>query len=275
MTEMTTHDALMAAVLASPDDDLPRLVYADHLDERDGPGDRERAEFIRTQVELARIRKKNFDRIQSGGPMLTQEESASVPVLTERERKLWKDASQESIRNSMPAATSRKYWCVHRDADGNLGPALAVVARRGFVDEVRCTLADWFGRNCLSCHGDSRIEYPEGGRQCRQFGCVGGRLGAIGPAVVRSHPISRVILTDREPQQDGGEYMWASASDTSTWRFDVHHDTLPMEIAKHLKGGRHHPESRSIVAQWWHDTDQHAYDALSAALLSWAKSTPI
>ena len=28
---MTTHDALLAAVIAAPDDDLPRLVYADHL----------------------------------------------------------------------------------------------------------------------------------------------------------------------------------------------------------------------------------------------------
>jgi uncharacterized protein (TIGR02996 family) len=46
-------DSLLAAVLADPDADLPRLVYADWLDER---GDAARAEFIRVQIELARGR---------------------------------------------------------------------------------------------------------------------------------------------------------------------------------------------------------------------------
>lgn len=41
--------AFLAAVIARPDDDLPRLVMADWLDER---GESERAEFIRVQCEL-------------------------------------------------------------------------------------------------------------------------------------------------------------------------------------------------------------------------------
>jgi uncharacterized protein (TIGR02996 family) len=45
-------DPFLAAILAEPDDDLPRLIYADWLDER---GDPDRAEFIRTQIELARL----------------------------------------------------------------------------------------------------------------------------------------------------------------------------------------------------------------------------
>jgi uncharacterized protein (TIGR02996 family) len=44
-------DELLPAVLASPDDDLPRLVYADALEEA---GDTARAEFIRVQIELSR-----------------------------------------------------------------------------------------------------------------------------------------------------------------------------------------------------------------------------
>jgi uncharacterized protein (TIGR02996 family) len=43
--------ALLAAIRAAPDDDAPRLVYADWLDEHGQP---ERAEFIRLQIELAR-----------------------------------------------------------------------------------------------------------------------------------------------------------------------------------------------------------------------------
>ena len=44
-------DALLAAVLADPDADLPRLVFADALDDA---GDPLRAEFVRVQVSLAR-----------------------------------------------------------------------------------------------------------------------------------------------------------------------------------------------------------------------------
>src|SRR5262245_38829145 len=43
--------ALLAAIREAPDDDAPRLVYADWLDEHGQP---ERAEFIRVQCELAR-----------------------------------------------------------------------------------------------------------------------------------------------------------------------------------------------------------------------------
>lgn len=48
---MTRDEGLHRAVIAEPDDDGPRLVYADWFDEH---GQAERAEFIRTQVALAR-----------------------------------------------------------------------------------------------------------------------------------------------------------------------------------------------------------------------------
>jgi uncharacterized protein (TIGR02996 family) len=58
---VTDRDALLAAILANPDDDLPRLVYADWLDENGPalpPAERktagDRAAFIRAQVEAAR-----------------------------------------------------------------------------------------------------------------------------------------------------------------------------------------------------------------------------
>ncbi|MFO0849462.1 MAG: TIGR02996 domain-containing protein [Gemmataceae bacterium] len=52
---MSDHDALLAAVLADPDSDLPRLVFADHLDESGHPADAARAQFIRLQIEAARL----------------------------------------------------------------------------------------------------------------------------------------------------------------------------------------------------------------------------
>jgi uncharacterized protein (TIGR02996 family) len=44
-------DAFLRAILAAPDDDTPRLVYADWLEERGDP----RGEFIRLQVALAEL----------------------------------------------------------------------------------------------------------------------------------------------------------------------------------------------------------------------------
>jgi uncharacterized protein (TIGR02996 family) len=47
-----TEEAFLAAILAAPDDDAPRLIYADWLDEH---GDADRADFIRLQCHLAHL----------------------------------------------------------------------------------------------------------------------------------------------------------------------------------------------------------------------------
>ena len=64
--------ALWAAIRSNPDDDAPRLVYADWLQEH---GDETRAEFIRVQCELAQIgldRRKGRKRL----PVLEPREKA-------------------------------------------------------------------------------------------------------------------------------------------------------------------------------------------------------
>ena len=49
---MTEREALLRAVCENPDDDTPRLVFADWLQEN---GEDDRAEFIRVQCEAARL----------------------------------------------------------------------------------------------------------------------------------------------------------------------------------------------------------------------------
>lgn len=51
MTPNTEIRAFLQAIAAAPDDDTPRLVFADWLDEHDRP---DRAEFIRAEVAIAR-----------------------------------------------------------------------------------------------------------------------------------------------------------------------------------------------------------------------------
>ncbi len=53
---MSDGDALLQAVIENHDDDTPRLVYADWVEEHgESEADRARAEFIRVQVELTRL----------------------------------------------------------------------------------------------------------------------------------------------------------------------------------------------------------------------------
>src|SRR5215471_4120084 len=56
---MMDHAAFLQAILHQPDDDLPRLIYADWLEEQ---GDNIRAEFIRIQCELAKLPRKDSRR---------------------------------------------------------------------------------------------------------------------------------------------------------------------------------------------------------------------
>ena len=95
---MFSPDAFLQALREAPDDDLPRLIYADWLEEH---GDADRAEFIRVQVRLAGL----------------DEEDPERPALEDRERAL--------------LAAHEAEWL------GPLPPDVAKVTfRRGFVNKV-------------------------------------------------------------------------------------------------------------------------------------------
>jgi uncharacterized protein (TIGR02996 family) len=53
---MNPEDEFLEAIRQNPDDDTPRLVYADWLEERDDP----RGEFIRIQCQLANMTPDDF-----------------------------------------------------------------------------------------------------------------------------------------------------------------------------------------------------------------------
>lgn len=79
---MTDGDALRAAILDNPDDDTPRLVYADWLDEA---GQSDYAEFIRVQIELSHCR----DESCRPGPARCGR--CYGCIRRERESELWPD----------------------------------------------------------------------------------------------------------------------------------------------------------------------------------------
>jgi uncharacterized protein (TIGR02996 family) len=71
------HPGLYQAILEQPDDDTPRLIYSDWLEEH---GDPARAEFIRAQCQLARTAEAQPGR---------QELVARQKALLEKNRERW------------------------------------------------------------------------------------------------------------------------------------------------------------------------------------------
>ena len=83
----TDRDALLAGILADPDADLPRLVFADWLEETGHPANCARAEYIRLAIELGE------EKLQSGWPV--QRHDPRLGVLKSMFRDEWDDFDTE------------------------------------------------------------------------------------------------------------------------------------------------------------------------------------
>jgi uncharacterized protein (TIGR02996 family) len=106
----TEAEAFLQRIRAYPDDDAPRLVFADWLDEQGDP----RGEFIRVQLALAQIER---EAAATGDQRLRPERRAIRTELQAREQYLLDKYKEEWI------APLRRY-------------ATRPVFRRGFVEEV-------------------------------------------------------------------------------------------------------------------------------------------
>lgn len=196
---MTTHDTrsqLLAGIAAHPDDDTPRLVFADWLDERgDQPDDALRAEFIRVQCAL--------DQLSGCNPVCSQEEG-------HRDDCRYGDAGESLCRRADELLAAHPEWSRCRCpkmAERMWGPSdprgcapccstcggtgdlfteqigsrpRTVTFARGFPDAVTCTLAEAFKTD--------------------------GTPTPWAVAVVRQTPVTRFVMTDvDEPGRDSGD----------------------------------------------------------------------
>jgi uncharacterized protein (TIGR02996 family) len=99
MSASETEAGFLRSIWDDPEDDAPRLVYADWLDDR---GEAARAEFIRTQVRLARLAPDDPAR----------------PGLEQRERQLLTDHADAWLG---PLASPRLHWQFRRGFVEGLG----------------------------------------------------------------------------------------------------------------------------------------------------------
>lgn len=121
---MNTDADFLAAILDRPDDDGPRLAYADHLDDRGEP----RGQFIRVQCALAGEHRKTYEvkyRRRIGKIMHGAVSLRTLP---------WVNQVLDD-------------WGMGVSVDGWGYFVLPVephaTFRRGFVEAVTCTAADW------------------------------------------------------------------------------------------------------------------------------------
>lgn len=167
---MTERDALYRAILQHPDDDTPRLVFADYLDEN---GEADRASFIRTQVELARIKAT----IRCIDPRHTPSESGylgcgdwvfvaeSYLLLRSRERDLFNAHGAEWFGANI-ALDPPEQWAYRTPHD------VALRIARGFPAHWYGPWSAWVGWSCASCDGSGYVQYsdpnsvPVGGNRC-------------------------------------------------------------------------------------------------------------
>jgi uncharacterized protein (TIGR02996 family) len=168
---LSSHDAagLFRAILAAPDDDLPRLYYADVV-ERSQP---ERAEFIRVQCELAKCqREQDPDCVRSYSPethLLTNGQAGACgtcwDALRRRERELLRDHGTAWANAVAPPVEFPD-------------PIPAGVFVRGFVSQLTVSWDLWHrhaaallavcpirrvnkGKPCVRCAGSGELRHPD------------------------------------------------------------------------------------------------------------------
>ena len=122
---MSDQQALLRSVIDAPDDDVPRLVYADWLEEH---GDHERAEFIRLQIELAG-RPHERPEIVSARFIGAWKEKIDEPPPED-------GSDDRRQREAELLERNRERWL--EEVPGSLRPQ--AVFRRGFVGEMRATV---------------------------------------------------------------------------------------------------------------------------------------
>jgi uncharacterized protein (TIGR02996 family) len=144
---MTDADAFLAAIITNPADDLPRLVFADWLDEH---GDHARAEFIRLQIAVARGDGSGFARAEE--LRLENEEKWKIPGV--RFQQLFRRGFVESLR------MSAEEFVTHAERIGRSAPvtALRLSVADEFVDEIAAV--PWLSRlEELDLSGNVGVEY--------------------------------------------------------------------------------------------------------------------
>lgn len=286
---MNTYESLYKAILRHPEEDTPRLMYADWLDENDQP---ERAEFIRLQVALAwpdsqlpqcsvcEGRGKDPHQKKGGATLrdcpACNGDGTARNAMRLRVAELWTQSVWKQL-------SSNGVHFVHAEPAAPIMPPqrLTAVASRGFVGGLyfprMSSVCERARVACRACEGKGYVftkNHSIFSRQghnicadCRT--CRGMKTLAEGDwqftktalDLAREHPIQRVWVGDAVPEKDWCEdlkqplYFWHTPA--SGVSFVVGYE-LPPIIFSEL------PIEGDSVKQF--ATEAEALDALAVAI---------
>lgn len=239
-----TAEHLYAAILAAPDDDAPRLAWADALDERGGPGDADRASFVRVQVELARLQEK-WTRHYHWGNGRRKCGMCRIDALRRRAADLLTAHAAHWL--DYPAVQPANVQAPFVRVDD--GRKVEYEFRRGFVGAVSLDCAAFMGGPCRRCRGRGVIST---GRECGDCGTDGTRPG-LAAALFAAHPITAVRLTDREPHdyglpEDGRRFGWLSEHEHGAGRAGLPRTLLVALAEVRGEAARRYPTADAALA---------------------------
>jgi uncharacterized protein (TIGR02996 family) len=261
-------DNMLRAVLAAPEDDAPRLEYADWLDERGQAGDTERAEFIRVQCELARAPERpacDCDKKRPGSPCAADPWDLEYSARKDRERDLlerhghdWIGRDWASVVNKAPALSVPNGW--NNDM---------FTFARGFVASVALPAAAFVGGPCESCNGSGCApEFRGILSPCPD--CNRGMTPGLAAALFAAHPVTEVRLADRVPLEFDGRFLWHNGDSPLSTEQD-YGDHLPAALFKLLEGNIRRPGRVTEVVKSY-ATAEAAQSALSRTCVAYGRS---
>lgn len=208
--EYDEYKQLLLAVLLSPGDDLPRLVLADWLEE--GRYDPKRAADIRQKID-------DWNTMTEPGHPGQEPEGQELMALRE-------DGSFVKV---VPVEGG------YQDAGGRvIGWGIET---RGFVGEVRLTLAAFVGRECEKCLGTGqyRSTYTVFGEHLTGpcYTCSStGRIEGHAKSLFEAHPLTSVVITDAVIHESfGANYFFVGNLGSFPKEYWSRLDRLPSRLA--------------------------------------------
>lgn len=265
MTHTKAQRPFINAIIAAPDDDAPRLVYADWLDENDGTEKCTKCNgegWVYTTHRLAEMDQdercstsarcevcdgkgscanKFADLAEFIRVQCELANNNNCDITTDR-IELLKHRQEQLLGFTHGGESMRHYnwkdWCgnvVNCAYRSIRKEDVLKIFRRGFVEQISCSMSHWM------MHG---------------------------PDIVRLHPITRVLINNKRPFYyfDLSGYYWANGKLFEQGREDL----LPHEIFKRLNK----KSSRNLLfftANYGVDI-KSAINDLSQACIAWAKA---
>lgn len=254
---MTERETFEQAIAANPEDDTARLVFADWLTEH---GDEDRAELVWLQGEpsdTSRLSvRRSVSEILHCHPEWKQHKCPKCKDV------LLSDGITFELFNPTCELCrgSRDLLTYIQDSEHRPQFSRNPLFVRGFIGSVECTLAELGEERACSCRG-----YP-----IKDCTCGGYQIPTFVPSpwaqsVVRALPVTRFVITDRQPARLVDSYVWRSTNDGNSALYEL--AEVPVWLGDGLgeNQGPHSSPNNGRYRRWEYLTPELAIGALALA----------